>query len=200
MKAFRNLAGNVVEIDIDLDLNGNPILPPDTTLDPRPEAQPGHYVTVVGRNWVQIPIPVQVKSLELLRAEALKKVSEYREWLLEQPVEHSGVLFDGDQIARVRLSQAVTVADAGGQVPPVWVTYDNSTFPLADLAALKALTVSVITAFGARFFEASVIREAVMLAGDEATLAAIEIPGVPTQYDYVAPQVDPEEPVEPVEP
>ena len=197
MKAFRNLAGNVVEIDIDLDLNGNPILPPDTTLDPRPEAQPGHYVTVVDRSWVQIPIPVQVKSLELLKAEALKKVADYREWLLEQPVEHAGILFDGDQIARVRLSQAVTVADAGGQVPPVWVTYDNSAFPLADLAALKALTVTIITAFGTRFFEANAIREAIMLAGDEASLAAIEIPGVPAQYGYVAPQVDPEEPVEP---
>ena len=200
MKAFRNLAGNVVEIDIDLDLNGNPILPPDTTLDPRPEAQPGHYVTVVDRSWVQIPIPVQVKSLELLKAEALKKVADYREWLLEQPVEHAGILFDGDQIARVRLSQAVTVADAGGQVPPVWVTYDNSAFPLADLAALKALTVDIITAFGTRFFEANSIREAIMLAGDEASLAAIEIPGVPAQYGYVALQVDTEEPAEPVEP
>ena len=138
MKAFRNMAGNVVEIDIDLDLNGDPILPPDTTTDPRPEAQPGHYVTVVGRSWVQIPIPVQVKSLELLKSEALKKVADYREWLLEQPVEHSGVLFDGDQVARTRLSQAVTVAEAGGQVPPAWVTYDNSTFPIADLAALKS--------------------------------------------------------------
>ena len=182
MKAFRNMAGNVVEIDIDLDLNGDPILPPDTTTDPRPEAQPGHYVTVVDRSWVQIPIPVQVKSLELLKSEALKKVAAYREWLLEQPVEHSGVLFDGDQVARVRLSQAVIVAEAGGQVPPAWITYDNSTFPLADLAALKALTVTVITAFGNRFFEANAVREAVMQANDEAALAAVEIPTRPGPF------------------
>ena len=182
MKAFRNMAGTVVEIDIDLDLNGNPILPPDTTLDPRPEAQPGHYVTVVGRNWVQIPIPVQVKSLELLKSEALKKVATYREWLLEQPVEHSGVLFDGDQVARIRLNQAVTVAEAGGQVPPAWITYDNSTFPLADLAALKALTVTVITAFGNRFFEANAVREAVMQANDEAALAEVQIPTRPGPF------------------
>ena len=194
MKAFRNMAGNVVEIDIDLDLNGDPILPPDTTTDPRPEAQPGHYVTVVDRNWVQIPIPVQVKSLELLKSEALKKVATYREWLLEQPVEHSGVLFDGDQVARIRLNQAVTVAEAGGQVPPAWITYDNSTFPLADLAALKALTVSIITAFGNRFFEANAVREAVMQANDEAALAAVEIPTIPDRFTY---QVTPEEPVQP---
>ena len=194
MKAFRNMAGNVVEIDIDLDLNGDPILPPDTTTDPRPEAQPGHYVTVVDRSWVQIPIPVQVKSLELLKSEALKKVAAYREWLLEQPVEHSGVLFDGDQVARIRLNQAVTVAEAGGQVPPAWITYDNSTFPLADLAALKALTVSIITAFGNRFFEANAVREAVMQANDEAALAAVEIPTIPDRFTY---QVTPEEPVQP---
>lgn len=193
MKAFRNLAGNVVEIDIDLDLNGDPILPPDTTTDPRPEAQPGHYVTVVDRSWVQIPIPVQVKSLELLKSEALSKVAAYREWLLEQPVEYSGVLFDGDQVARVRLSQAVTVAEAGGQVPPAWVTYDNSTFPLADLAALKALTVAIITAFGNRFFEANAVREAIMQANDEAALAAVKIPTIPDRFTY---QVTPEEPVQ----
>lgn len=182
MKAFRNIAGNVVEIDVDLDLNGDPILPPDTTTDERPEAQPGHYVTVVDRNWVQIPIPQQVKSLELLKTEALQKVSAYREWLLEQPVTHDGVLFDGDQVARVRLSQAVIVADAGGQVPPAWVTYDNSTYPLTDLASLKALTVSVITAFGNRFFEANAVREAVMQANDEAALAAVEIPVIPDRF------------------
>ena len=176
MKAFRNIGGQVVEVVIDLDLDGNPIYPPDTTTDPRPEALPDHYVTVVGRNWVQIPVTVQVKSLELLKSEALAKFAKYREWYLEQPVEYSGIKFDGDQMARVRLSQAVTVAEAGGQVPPAWVTYDNSAFPLADLAALKSLTVAVITAFGTRFFEANAIREQILQATDEAALAAIEIP------------------------
>ena len=182
MKAFRNIAGNVAEIEVDLDLDGNPILPPDTTTDARPAAQPGHYATVVDRSWVQIPVTVQVKSLELQKSEVLAKISSYREWLLEQPVTHSGVVFDGDQTARVRLSQAVMVADAGGQVPPAWVTYDNSTFPLADLAALKALAVSVITEFGNRFFEANAIREAAMQAADAAALAAVVVPAIPDHF------------------
>lgn len=196
MKAYRNIAGNVVEIDIDIDLAGNPILPPDTTVDPRPDAQPGHYVTVVGRNWVQIPIPVQVKSLELLRSEALQKVQAYRNWYLEQPVIHEGILFDGDETARVRLSQAVIVAEAGGQVPPAWITYNNQAFPLSGYPALKALTISVITAFGNRFFEANAIREAIMQAPDEAALASIAIPTI--QENYVpTPEPTPEPEPEP---
>lgn len=208
MKAHRNIAGTVVEIDIDLDLAGNPILPPDTTTDPRPDAQPGHYVTVVGRNWVQIPIPQQVKSLELQRSEALAKVQAYRDWYLEQPIVHEGVVFDGDQIARVRLSQAVIVADAGGQVPPAWITHDNNAFPLSGLAALKSLAVSVITEFGNRFFEANAIREAIMQAPDEAALASIAIPTIQDNFIPTAPvspepdpqpepEPDPETPVDP---
>jgi hypothetical protein len=52
MKAYRNIAGVVHEIQVDIGLDGQPILPPDTTVDPRPEPQPGHYVTVVGNAWV----------------------------------------------------------------------------------------------------------------------------------------------------
>ena len=206
MKAFRNMAGKVVEIEVDLDLDGNPILPPDTTTDPRPSAQPGHYVTVVGRNWVQIPVPQQVKSLELLKNEALEKLANYRAWLLEQPVFYQGVLFDGDETARDRLSHSVIVAESGGQVPPAWVTYDNSSFPLNDAADLKSLAVHIITEFGVRFFEANVIRESIMQATDEAALASVQIPVIPdtmpTPPAPVEPEVpqEPEAPVDPEEP
>ena len=41
MKAFRNIGGSVVEIDVDTDPNGQPILPPDTTVDAKPAAHDG---------------------------------------------------------------------------------------------------------------------------------------------------------------
>ena len=145
---------------------------------------------------------MQVKTLELLKAEALKKVATYREWLLEQPVLYQGVLFDGDTTARDRLSQSVIVAESGGQVPPAWVTYDNSTFPLNDVADLKSLAVHIMTEFGIRFFEANTIRESIIQATDEAALASIQIPVVSDTMSATTPPapVEPQEPEVPVDP
>lgn len=179
MKAHRNVGGNVVEIDVDIGLDGQPILPPDTTVDPRPEALPDHYVTVVGRQWVQIEIPVVVETLELKRSKALERWDAYRNWLLIQPVEHQGVQFDSDEKALNRLTQAAITVMNGGQLPPVWVTYDNGGFPLASLDELKALQVAVSTAFGQRFYAANAIRDLILAAETEAELLAITIP-VPT--------------------
>lgn len=182
MKAFRNIGGNVVEVEIDVDLDGNPIFPPDTTINPRPEAAEGHYVTVVGRDWVQIPVPVETKSFEQKQREKHEELIRYRNWYLDQPVEHEGVLFDADETARARVSQSIIVVSAGAQVPPGWVTYDNGVFPLADYDALKALAVSIFTAFGTRFFEINAIRDQILQAADEAALAEVQIPTRPGPF------------------
>lgn len=182
MKAFRNIAGNVVEIDIDVDLNGNPILPPDTTIDPKPEALEGHYVTVVGKVWVQIPIPQEFKAFETKKTEALAKLSTYRDWHIEQPITHQEVLFDADEQARNRISQVISVHTATGQLPPEWVTFNNGSFPITTIEDLTALATSIFTAFSERFYHCNTIRRSILDAETEETLAAAveTIPSIPT--------------------
>ena len=182
MKAFRNVAGNVVEILVDIDPAGNPILPPDTTVDPKPEAQEGHYVTVVGREWVQIPAPQEFKAFETKKNEAINKLREYREWKLEQPVtltvEGTGeeVKFDADSTARDRINHALTLHTNLGVLPPAWITYDNNEFPLTTLEDLKTVATAVFTAYNNRFFECNEIRKQLLEAQDEETLAvAVEL-------------------------
>ena len=176
MKAFRNIGGEVREIQVDIGSDGQPILPPDTTVDERPEPLPGHYVTVVDKSWVQIEIPVYVKSFETLKAEALNKVVKYRNWLLEQPVDVDGVLFDGDKEARDRLTDALVIYNELGVLPPSWVTYDNEMYALANIDDLKAIAAAVATAFSTRFYECNDLRISVNSATDEAQLQAIVIP------------------------
>lgn len=176
MKAFRNVGGNVVEITVDLDLNGEPILPPNTTVQPRPEVTEGHYVTVVGDSWVQIEIPVQEVTLDQIKSEALERLKGWRTWVLEQPITHQEVLFDADETARARLSQAVVIGEVSGVVPPAWVALDNSLFPIESYEALKALAIAMSIEFSARFFQASTLREAIEAAESQAEVEAVEIP------------------------
>lgn len=181
MKAFRNVAGTVVEIDVDVDPAGQPILPPDTTTDEKPAAQPGHYVTVVGKAWVQIPIPQEVIAFEYRKQQALDALGRYKAWYLEQPTEHNGVMFDADEQARARLSQALVVHSANGYLPPVWIAADNTPHALTDVEELKAIVGTVQAAFASRFYEMDTIRQNILGASDEAALAAITIPVVPNQ-------------------
>lgn len=176
MKAFRNLGGNVIEIEVDLDIKGNPILPPDTTVDPRPEPQEGHYVTVVDNAWVQIPIPVQEVSFETLKQEAVTRLNNYRDWYLDQPVEVNGVVFDADAQARNRLVQALVIHNETQYLPPAWIARDNTPFVLTSVADLKAIIVAVQTAFSTRFFEMTDIRNQILATTTKEELALIQIP------------------------
>lgn len=180
MKAFRNVGGNVVEIEIDQDPQGNPILPPDTTVDPRPAANPGHYVTVVDTSWVQIPIPVENISFETKKANAVAQVQKYRDWYINTPIDHDGQKFDADETARNRLAQAIVVYNTNATLPPAWITADNQAYALADLDALKGVLTAVQNAFLSRFFEMNTLRASILAAADETALNAITIPTIPT--------------------
>ena len=176
MKAFRNVGGNVVEITVDVGLDGNPILPPDTTVDARPEALPGHYVTVVDRSWVQIEIPVVIETLETKVARKLEAIGKYRDWLTEQPVDVAGVKFDADEQARSRLTQALVVQSTLDYLPPAWIAYDNTPQPLTTVEDLKAIVQAVQSAFATRFFECDTLRQAAKAATTAEQLELVVVP------------------------
>lgn len=179
MKAFRNIGGNIVEIEVDVGPDNVPLLPPDTTVDPRPDPLPGHYVTVVGNSWVQIPIPQEFTTFEYKKQKALEALKKYKEWYLEQPVEHNGVLFDADETARIRLTQALVVHSASSYLPPYWITANNDLYPIENLSDLMGIVNAVQTAFTTRFFEMDGIRRQILNASNEEELNAINIPTIP---------------------
>lgn len=180
MKAFRNLGGKVIETDVDLDLHGNPILPPDTTTNAKPAALDGHYVTVVGNDWVQIPITVNVVSFETKKSNAIEQINAYRKWYMDQPVLFNGKNFDGDEQARSRLVQALVIHRELGMLPPSWIAADNTKYTLNSIDDLNALATAVHDAFSSRFFSTEAIRSSIMAAADEAALNQIVIPKIPS--------------------
>ena len=194
MKAWRNIGGVVTEIEVDIGLDGEAILPPDTTTSPRPEPVEGHYVTVVGRDWVHIPIAVEVVTFETKKERKLKEVSAWREWLIVQPVKIGNVLFDGDEQARDRLTQALVIHRELGSLPHAWFTFDNQPHPLSSVEDLKAIVAGVQLAFSTRFFQAAALRQSVYDAQDEAALEAIVVPSTMGDGTFVVEQQPPAEP------
>ena len=176
MKAFRNLAGTVIEIEVDVDPNGDPILPPDTTTDPRPEAQEGHYVTVVDRSWVQIPIPQTVISFETKKQQKMEQFRKYRAKYIDGTVTHAGLEFDADELTRGRLVQVLFTHQTTGYLPPAWIAADNTPYPLNAVEDLQAIANAVQQAFAQRFFEMDAMRRQILDAVDEAALDAVVIP------------------------
>lgn len=179
MKAFRNVAGQVVEIEIDLDLAGNPILPPDTTTDHAPSIPEGHYATVVGDRWVVIAKPVQIVTFEMKKQSKLDQLSRYRKWTLDQPVEHDGRTFDADETARSRVTQALVSFQALGELPAGWIDANNEVYPVPTVEVLSALALAISTAFQQRFFETATLRTSIMEATTEDELDLIEFPTIP---------------------
>ena len=180
MKAFqRTPDGSIKEILIDLDRNGNPILPSNTTIDPRPQANEGHYVTVVDDKWVQIPItPPREVTLEELKDEKRKVLAAYKDWFLEQPVYMGEVLYDGDSVARDRLTQAVLLAELGGPVAESWVDANDIPRPIVDQDHIKNLSFQVAGVFQQRFTVLTGIRLAIIEATSVEELDAIVIPEI----------------------
>lgn len=176
MKAFRNVAGNVVEITVDIDLEGKPILPPDTTTDPRPVPQEGHYVTVVGNQWVQIEIPVAFETFESKKTRKLAEIKQYRDWLVEQTTTVNGVEFDANEQARSRLTQALVVHSTLGYLPPNWITHGNTHHPLTSVDDLKVISTQVLAAFDQRFFEGDALRQGALAATNQEELDLIVVP------------------------
>lgn len=182
MKAFRNFYGDVREVNVDIGIDGVVILPPDTTIEPRPEPLEGHYVTVVGNSWIQILTPVLFEVFETKQARKIAQIGKYRDWYIEQPVELNGVKFDADDKARSRLTQALVMNSTLNYLPPTWVTYDNGLFPLADISDLVNLVGIIQNAFATRFFECNALRTAVTAATNETELDAVVIPAYGNQF------------------
>jgi hypothetical protein len=180
MKAWRNLNGNVIEIEVDISKSGNPILPPDTTVAERPQELEGHCLTVVGNEWVHIEIPVQVVSFETKKAEALAAVKKYSDWYLDQPVEHAENMFDADEKARNRLVQALVIYNETTYLPPAWINFNNVAFPLTTIDDLKGIISVVLNAFSTRFFEVNALRESLLNAETVEDVEVVTVPTIPT--------------------
>lgn len=178
MRAFRNLNGVVTEILVDVGIDGQPILPPDTTINPMPEPLEGFYMTVVGTEWVRIPIQEPIVSFETRKTEALERLNQYKNWYQEQDIEYNGLMFQADSQARDRITQAIVAYREFKYLPPAWISRDNIPFVLSSIEDFAPLATAIMGAFSTRFFEMDQIRQQIIKATDMMELNQVNIPTI----------------------
>lgn len=175
MKAYRLYNGVISEIEVDVDnTTGLPLLPPETTADPRPEDLEGFYLTIEGNQWKRVEIIPP--TLFQLKTDKLIAFEKHRQWYLNQPVYINGSLFDGDKNARDSLTDALTVHTALGILPPAWFDFSNVPHTLSTVDDLKAIAGPVAVAYSTRYYEMVTMREAINAAETKEALDAIIVP------------------------
>lgn len=176
MKGYKIVNEAIVEVQVDVDKMGRPILSPDITIDPIPEYTPGYYLTIVNSKWVKLPVVAQDFELQQLKNEKLMQLKEYKDWLINQPIYYDNYLFDADELAKNRLTQALVIYIIAKKLPVAWITYDNYPYPIRSIDDLMGIIQSVYDAFNERFFGLEQTRQRIIACKTKEELELIEIP------------------------
>lgn len=72
-----------------------------------------------------------------------RQIEAERDAACEQPVTALGRTWDADKRSQELLGQAITLAQAGAPLPPVWRDRDNSDMPVTSIADLLAISGAI---------------------------------------------------------
>jgi hypothetical protein len=83
----------------------------------------------------------------LAAAKAKKKarIEAERDVQCEQPVQALDRAWDADKRSQELLASAITIAQAGGPLPPAWRDHDNENMPVTSIADLLAIAGAIAT-------------------------------------------------------
>jgi|YNPBryunderm2012_1023409.scaffolds.fasta_scaffold24846_2 hypothetical protein len=81
--------------------------------------------------------------LAAAKAEKNARIKADRDAQCEQPVQALGRTWDADKRSQELLAYAITIAQAGGPLPPVWRDYDNDNMPVTSIADLLAIAGAI---------------------------------------------------------
>jgi len=110
--------------------------------------------------------------LAATKAEKKARIEAERDAQCEQPVRALGRTWDADKRSQELLAYAITIAQAGGPLPPVWRDHDNDNMPvtsIADLLAIAgAIAAQIQTAYAQSWARKAAVNAAQMLDEVEA--------------------------------
>jgi hypothetical protein len=83
--------------------------------------------------------------LAAAKAQKKARIEAERDVQCEQPVQALGRTWDADKRSQELLASAITIAQAGGPLPPAWRDHDNDNMPVTSIADLLAIAGAIAT-------------------------------------------------------
>jgi len=83
--------------------------------------------------------------LAAAKAEKKARIEAERDAQCEQPVQALGRTWDADKRSQELLASAITIAQAGGPLPPEWRDHDNDNMTISSIADLLAIAGAIAT-------------------------------------------------------
>lgn len=115
-----------IEIEVDVNSKGEPLLPEDATVEPPPPYKKGHSLTIENNEWVYIKNPEPKKpTIEEMRY--LKNIlfTPWSQEFLNQAFIYDGEIYVNDARFREMLNSSISAHREWGTLPDFWVTAED---------------------------------------------------------------------------
>lgn len=184
MRAWRKDGNGYKEVMVNVDpVNNIPLLPPNTTTDPMPEAHSNMFLTVRDNYWIYLPKnPVKpeepIDSLALTRGAIKSNFDKWKATYVDAPFYHDGFVLHNDLIARTNILGAYVAFKFHKRIPPKWKAMGNR---ILDPSAVWLERVSLLSVhyYESRLFLSEVTAMKIAGAKTVEELQSITFPQIP---------------------
>lgn len=174
-KGYKSVMVNVID--------GEPLLPPNTTVTPPPtKVSGGHYLTVVGTSWVELPYDNSDLSFKEYKESLNNQLKDVSEQLVWAPFIYLGHVYGNDYKDVIRITTAVQAYMIAKRLPEFWRTEDNYPITTADITEdwLYGLSLESSAIAQSRTLETIQAKELLMSLETMKQLKEFKMPEVPT--------------------
>ena len=184
VQAWRKDGNGYKEVMVNIDpVNNIPLLPPNTTTDPKPEEHNNMFLTVRDNYWIYLPknpveSEVPIDTLAVTRGVLKANYDKWKDAYVDAPFYHDGFVLHNDLIARTNILGAFVAFKFHDRMPPKWKAmggkYLNPTPKWLD--AISLLSVHY---YESRLFTAEMTNYQIAKAETVEELQRIVFPVIP---------------------
>lgn len=131
-----------IVVEVEVDSEGNPIIPSGVILTPPPTPEPGHNLTISDGDWVQVEQPIYIppETIEDVRYTKQLQLDQWKQGFMSQPFIYEGYVFSNDLESRENLNSAIRAIKDWNIVPSLWMSANNEVIDNPSIEFMTGLS------------------------------------------------------------